>query len=133
MRNLMLALACLFSATPSHASFFEACNVTAKVLSVEELSVFGKGSVSVPSSVTPGDKEVYSFVHLLTLEVLDVEAEQGSYTDCKRMMDTHHKVILDSEDALKGFKAGDELKLSRKLQNGRTLNGVSYREVWNIQ
>ncbi len=135
MKNFSLFLAgitCLFVTTPSFASFFEVCNVTAKVASLEELSVFGKGSVSVPSGVNPDGKEVYSFVKLLTLEVLDVEA-QGGHTDCKRMLDNNHKVILDSKDILAGTKIGDQLKLTRTTQNGMTPNGVAYGQTWKLQ
>lgn len=119
-------------APTAFASFFEVCDVTAKVISIEELSVFGKGSSSVPAGVNPDGKEVYSFMKLMTLEVLDVKA-QGGHTDCKRMLGSNHKVIIDSKNILSTTKAGDQLKLTRSQHNGRTPTGVAYAETWAMQ
>jgi len=129
----LTGIVCLLLSIPSFASFFEVCDVTAKVVSIEELSVFGKGSRSVPPGVNPDGQGVYSFVNLLNLEILDVKAEVGSHRDCKQMMDKTHNVVLDSKDLLPGVKAGDELKLQRTQNNSRVANGSAYSETWVLR
>jgi len=129
---VLAGLSSLVLATPSYASFFEVCKVTAKVVSVEELSVFGTGSVSLPAY--PGGTPRYTFKNLLTLEILGVEAELGSHTNCERMLDNTYRVILDQnifEETLPS--AGEELRLTRSVNNSMTQNGVAYAETWSLQ
>ena len=125
----------LLLTTPSFGSFFEVCEVTVEVVSLEELSVFGKGSSSVPVGVNSDCEESNTFMNLLTLKVVEVGTQEGAtgHTRCNDMLDRDYKVILDSKVVLEGAKPGDRLKLTRSRMNNRTHNGVAYGETWSRQ
>lgn len=119
----------LFS-LPVFASHFEVCRTTAKVVSIEEVSVFEKGSVSVPAGVQSSHpEEEYTFLKILTVKVLTAESE-GSRNRCAQMIDQDYRVILDSKAVLEGVKADDVLNLTRTLKGGMTPFGLARGETW---
>ena len=112
----------------ANASFFEKCDVEAKVISVEELSVFKKGSESIarPTSTLSED----SFVQLVNIKVLSAKTD-GGHTNCQHMIDENFKFILESADKKK-LKADEVVKLNRSVMNGMTRYGLSYSEMWSF-
>ena len=133
MRNLMLLLGGTFLMTSAFASSLTVCDVTAKVIAVEELSIFSKGSNSL-YSWTKGIEEYsikeYSFVNLLTLKVLEAEAQPGTAPNCQGLKKRDQKVILSSEFDLKKITLGATLKLVRITTSSQLLGGLTNSERW---
>lgn len=126
-------LTCLFISTSSFASLLETCLVKAKVISLEELSVFGEGSRSVPAGVNPDGKAVNTFVTLLNFKVLEIDEEKSGPSEiCSGMLNQSLKVVLKSDNALKDVKAGDELMLQHISIYSLTPSGYAYSITWKL-
>lgn len=132
LQFLVTSLVVFLVSGPSWSSQFEVCYVTAKVVAMEELSRFESGSMSVPAGVNADGKEVYSYLNVVTLDILDATSE-GQRAGCQKMMGESQKVILDGKEFLKEIKISQILKLSRTRQSGVTPMGVARREIWNFQ
>lgn len=117
-----------FIISTANASFFENCDVEAKIINVEELSVFKKGSKNIARLTSVQSED--TFVHLVNVEVLSVIAGQG-HTNCQHMVNGKFKFVLTASDKNK-LKADEVVKLNRSVQNGMTRYGLSYSEKWSL-
>jgi hypothetical protein len=123
------ALAAL-PASLAAASVLDLCDVTARVKSIEEVSVLGAGSRKVVSEEDPTQVRFNSFAALMTLEVLDVQpfappAECGM----ERGGELHQVLVHGAASEL---RPGAQLKLLRELYVDLTPEGVVYELIWSI-
>jgi len=124
--NLIASFAVALLPTVSSASFFEACDLEAKVVTVSPYMAFLNGvSLQVP-------KQDNTFHQLVVIQVTKSAVTAGpiSHTECKGHIDQIYTLIAKASE---GYAIDQKLNISLTRANSNSPDGVAQQESWLIK